>query len=45
MAMITLERLSDTDKNKYPSNTLIDYYETFHKLMEALTTIDGIKVI
>ncbi|MEK6876425.1 MAG: hypothetical protein AABX63_03370 [Nanoarchaeota archaeon] len=44
MAEITLERLQETDAEKYPSNTLIDYYDTIHKLMEALTLKEGIKI-
>ena len=36
MAEITLERLNNTDMGKYPSNTLLDYYDAVHKLMEAL---------
>ncbi len=44
MAEITLERLDNTDMEKYPSNTLLDYYDVVHKLIEALTLIEGIKV-
>jgi uncharacterized protein (UPF0332 family) len=44
MAEITLERLNNTDMGKYPSNTLLDYYDIVHKLMEALTLREGIKV-
>src|SRR3989338_9045329 len=44
MAGITLERLGETDREKYPSNTLLDYYDAIHKLMEALTIKKGIKV-
>lgn len=44
MAQITLERLKATDIYKYPSNTLLDYYDSIHKLMEAVTSIEGIKV-
>jgi hypothetical protein len=43
MAEITLERLRTTDKEKYPANTLTDYYDTIHKLMEALALLNGIK--
>lgn len=43
-AKITLERLKGTNIEKYPSNTLIDYYDVIRMLMEALTLIDGIKV-
>jgi len=44
MAKVTLERLNKTDKEKYPSNTLLDYYDVLHKLMEALTIKEGIKI-
>ena len=44
MAEITLKRLNDTDMEKYPSNTLLDYYNIMHKLMEALTLKEGTKV-
>lgn len=44
MAEITLERLGKTDMEKYPSNTLLDYYDIIHKLMEALTLKGGVKI-
>ena len=44
MAKITWERLEETDKMKYPSNTLKDYYDSIHELLEALTLQEGIKV-
>ena len=44
MAVVTLERLGKTEIEKYPSNTLLDYYDTIHKLMEALTLKGGIKL-
>ena len=44
MAEITLERLKETNKEKYPANTLTDYYDILHKLMEAITLKDGIKI-
>src|SRR3989344_8241780 len=44
MAEVTLERLDNTDMEKYPSNTLLDYYDVVHKLIEALTLREGIKV-
>ncbi len=44
MAAITMERLGKTDAEKYPSNTLVDYYDIIHKLMEALTLREGIKI-
>jgi copper homeostasis protein CutC len=44
MAKITIERLDQTSKEKYPSNTLIDYYDAIHKLMEAISIMEGIKI-
>ena len=44
MAKITLERLKELDAQRYPSNSLVDYYDTIHKLMEAQTLGKGIKV-
>lgn len=43
MAEITLERLNKTDIEEYPSNTLLDYYDVIHRLMESLTIKNGIK--
>ena len=43
MAMVTLERLKETDREKYPSNTLVDYYDILHKLMDAIAALDGVK--
>ena len=43
-AKITLERLKETNIEKYPTNTLTDYYDIIRKLMEALASIDGIKI-
>lgn len=44
MAKITLERLESTDKARYASNTLTDYYDIIHKLLEAMSALDGIKI-
>ena len=44
MAKITLERLHKTEIENYPSNTLLDYYDVIHKLMEALELKEGIKI-
>ena len=44
MAKITLERLDETNTQKYPSNTLVDYYDAIHKLMEACALKMGIKI-
>jgi hypothetical protein len=44
MAKISLERLNKTDKIKYPSNTLEDYYDIIHKLMESVTLSIGISL-
>jgi hypothetical protein len=44
MAKITLDRLNQTDIQKYPTNTLLDYYDIIHKLMEAITLKEGTKI-
>ncbi|MBI4451407.1 hypothetical protein HY642_05515 [Candidatus Woesearchaeota archaeon] len=44
MASITLERLNETSKEKYPTNTLTDYYDVMHKLMEAIAYTQGVKI-
>src|SRR3989344_3357181 len=43
MAEITLERLGKTDVQEYPSNTLLDYYDAIHELMEAIALKQGVK--
>lgn len=43
MAEITLERLSHTQIEDYPSNSLNDYYDIIHKLMEAISLLKGYK--
>ena len=43
MAKMSLERLSSFDKLKYPSNTLDDYYDIIHQMMEAISLIEGVK--
>ena len=42
-ALTTLERLKTTDTEKYPANTLKDYYDIIHELMEAKALLKGIK--
>jgi len=44
MAYITLKRLDESDKEKYPSNTLTDYYDIIHKYLEAIACKEGIKI-
>lgn len=44
MSLVTLERLRSTDKEKYPSNTLKDYYDAIKELMEAINFLDGVKM-
>ncbi len=44
MSEITLERLEKTEIEKYPSNSLVDFYDIIHKLMEAITIKNGIKI-
>ncbi len=43
MAKITLERLNSFDKLAYPSNTLEDYYNILHQLIETMSSKKGIK--
>ncbi len=43
MAQITLERLNQLDVARYPANSLNDYYDIIHKLLEALAAIGGAK--
>lgn len=42
-ANITLQRLREIDNMKYPANTLTDHYDIIHKIMEAITALEGIK--
>ena len=44
IAKISLTRLNEFDKLKYPTNTLTDYYDIIHKLMESLSLLEGIKI-
>ena len=43
-AKITLKRLKEINKEKYPSNTLTDYYGIIRKLIEAITSLEGTKI-
>jgi hypothetical protein len=43
MAKITLERLDRLDKLLYPSNSVNDYYDILHKLMESFASLRGLK--
>ena len=43
MAEKSLERLKETDKKKYPSQTLRDYYDILRQLMEGLASLEGVK--
>ena len=42
-AETTLQRLQETEIEKYPSNTLKDYYDVAHMLMDAIALIEGVK--
>lgn len=44
MAEVTLDRLVKTEMEKYPSNTLLDYYDIIHKLLEAIALKEGVKI-
>mgnify|MGYP001584883357 CR=1 FL=1 len=39
----TLERLNTTDKEKYASNTVVDYYDSIHDILESISSTEGIK--
>ena len=43
MAEVTLDRLGKTEIEKYPSNTLLDYYDIIHKLLEAIASKKELK--
>jgi len=43
MAKSILDRVAETNKEKYPSQILKDYYEVIHSLMEALSSLNGVK--
>jgi hypothetical protein len=43
MAEITMQRLLETNLEKYPSNTLTDYYDIIHKLLEGISLKEGVK--
>lgn len=42
-AVTTLQRLRETNRAKYPTNTLKDYYDILKALMEALNALEGVK--
>ncbi|MFH1134347.1 MAG: hypothetical protein V1735_07730 [Nanoarchaeota archaeon] len=44
MAKRTLVRLHRTDMAAFPSNTLLDYYEIIHLLMEAIAVKEGFRM-
>jgi len=44
ISKITLDRLNETEMEKYPSNTLKDYYDIIKGLMEALLYLEGVKM-
>lgn len=43
MAEISEVRLKFTDILKFASNSLTDYYDIIHKIMDAISLLDGIK--
>jgi hypothetical protein len=43
MASISMDRLSSLDQEKYPSNSINDYYDIIHKLMESFSLENGVK--
>lgn len=44
LAEITLERINESDKKKYAALIISDYYDSLHKLLEAITLSKGIKI-
>lgn len=44
MARITIERLNTTVKTAYPSNTITDYYDALHKLLDAWALEAGTRI-
>lgn len=43
IALETLKRLKETALEKYPTNTLSDYYDITRKLMSSIALLDGVK--
>ena len=43
MSRKILDRIEDTDKNKFPSQVLKDYYTSMKQLMEATASVEGVK--
>lgn len=44
LAQKTLKRISESRKDEYPENTITDYYDCAHKLMEAKLLEIGLKI-
>lgn len=45
MTEIILERIRETNKKKYPSLVLVDYYEIIKQLLTAIALLDGYKAL
>lgn len=43
MSESILERVKETDEDRFPSQVLRDYYEAIRQLMEALASLKGVK--
>ncbi len=43
MAKRTKERIKSTEIERFPSQVLMDYYDTLHYLMEGISSADGCK--
>jgi len=43
MAEISLQRLNQTQIKEYPSNSLVDYYDIIHKLLDSFFLKNGWK--
>jgi len=43
-ANLTLQKLNEINISKYPEDALKDYYDSIHRLIEALNYLEGIKI-
>ena len=45
MSEKNLERIKETDVERFSSLILVDYYNVIRDLMEALTALEGVKIV
>ena len=43
MSVEIIERIETTDKERFPSQVVRDYYDVVHQLFEALASLEGLK--